>query len=98
EPGRGMLHSGSISDASGADDVYVQHNDVSLNRGWSFRFHPVETTGTQLVSMARGANGQIHLGANTSLPPGQPTSDGMILTVAPRAAPTVQVFAAGRLA
>jgi hypothetical protein len=76
ERGRGMLHCGSISDASGINDLYVQHTDVSLNRGWSLRFHPEGTSRSEIVDMIRGARERFHFAANYFPSTGQPSVDG----------------------
>jgi hypothetical protein len=93
EPGRGLLHTGSISDASSVNDLYVQHVDGSLNSGWSFRFHPEGTQGSQIVGFARGPNDQLNFAANYVPSTGEPASDGVLFAIAPQAVPTVQVRA-----
>jgi hypothetical protein len=98
ERGRGLLHAGSISDDSSANDLYVQHVDVSLNRGWSYRFHPEGSEGSQIVDFARGPNEQLHFAANYEPSAGDPDSDGVLFAIAPAAVPKVQVRAIQPLA
>jgi hypothetical protein len=93
EPGRGLLHTGSISDGSSANDLYVQHTDTSLNQGWTYRFHPEGTQGSQIVGFARGPNDQLNFAANYVPSTGGPVSDGVLFAIAPRTVPTVEVRA-----
>jgi hypothetical protein len=98
ERGRGLLHAGSISDSSSTNDLYVQHVDVSLNRGWSYRFHPAGTKGSQIAGFARGLNNQLNFAANYYPSTGVPASDGVLFAIAPTAVPTVEVRAIRPLA
>jgi hypothetical protein len=91
EPGRGLLLAGSISDDSSRNDLYVQQVDASLNRGWSFRFHPEGTKGSQIASFARGLNNQLNFAANYYPSTGVPASDGVLFAIAPTVVPTVEV-------
>jgi hypothetical protein len=93
EPGRGLIHTGSISDASSANDLYVQHTDTLLNEGWSYRFHPEGTQGSQIDGLARGPNDQLNFAANYVPSTGGPVSDGVLFAIAPRTVPTVEVRA-----
>jgi hypothetical protein len=98
EPGRGLLHAGSISDGTSSNDLYVQHVDVMLNRGWSYRFHPSETNGSQIAGFARGPNDQLNFAANYYPSSGDPASDGVVFAIAPTAVPKVEVWAVQPLA
>lgn len=92
EPGRGVLLAGSISDAEGSNDLYVQLVDVAFNYGWKVRFHPAETSGSGIVDFARGLNNRLYLAANYLPSDGEPPSDGVLFAVAPPVVPVVQVY------
>jgi hypothetical protein len=93
EPGRGLLLSGSISDQSGSNDLYVQLVDGALNFGWEVRFHPADTSGSALIDFARGVNNRLYFAANYFRSSAPPASDGVLFAVAPPVVPTVQVRA-----
>jgi hypothetical protein len=92
EPTRGLLLTGSISDAEGVNDFYVQLVDAAFNYGWKLRFHPPETNGGGTVGFARGLNQRLYFAANSVPSSGTPASDGVLFGVAPPAVPTVQVY------
>jgi hypothetical protein len=92
EPTRGLLLAGSISDAEGTNDFYVQLVDAAFNYGWKLRFHPSGSSGGAMVGFARGLNQRLYLAANSVPSSGTPASDGALFGVAPPAVPTVQVY------
>jgi hypothetical protein len=92
EPGRGLLVTGSISDDSGSNDLYVQLVDYMFNNGWKVRFHPAGTSGSAIVDFARGLNNRLYFAANYFPSTGTPASDGVLFAVAPPVVPTVQVY------
>jgi hypothetical protein len=76
EPGRGLLFTGSISDDSGANDLYVQLVELLVQLRLEVTLSSAGTSGSAIVDFARGLNNRLYFAANYFPSTGTPASDG----------------------